>query len=156
MRSEGEILIQNFAYNLLTRNVFERMVNGTEEGAGVSLLMKSISYFHLAHCKLLFIFIYLSIYFPNTNFWKSMIRCLLGIQLDVSSAELLFTLDVDISNFVDDNTQYISRKNLDKVIEFLEQTSVSLFQNFLKNPMKGNADKCHFCQQWQKNNSKFT
>ena len=56
---------------------------------------------------------------------------------------LLIYSDTDIANFADDNTAYISAKNVD-VIEFLEWGSVSLFWWFENNLSKGNADKCHF------------
>ena len=38
---------------------------------------------------------------------------------------------------------HLSTKN-GNVIEFLEQTSVSLFRSFENNFLKGNDDKCHF------------
>ena len=52
--------------------------------------------------------------------------------------------DIDIANFADDNTLYFSAKNVEDVIEFLEQDSVSLLWWFENNLLKGNADKCHF------------
>ena len=52
--------------------------------------------------------------------------------------------DIDIANFPDDNTPYLSTKNVEDVIEFLERASVSLFRWFENNLLKGNADKCHF------------
>ena len=39
---------------------------------------------------------------------------------------------------------YTSAKNIDDVIESLEQPSVSLFKWFELNLLKGNADKFHF------------
>ena len=52
--------------------------------------------------------------------------------------------DIDIANFADDNTPYVSAKNLEDVIESLERALVSLFRCFENNLLKGNADKCHF------------
>ena len=52
--------------------------------------------------------------------------------------------DIDIANFADDNTPYLSAKNVEDVIESLERASVSLFRWFENNLLKGNADKCHF------------
>ena len=52
--------------------------------------------------------------------------------------------DIDIANFADDNTPYLSAKNVEDVIEFLKQASVSLFRWFEHNLLKGNPDKCHF------------
>ena len=36
--------------------------------------------------------------------------------------------DIDIANFADDNTPYLSTQNVDNVMESVEQTSVSLFK----------------------------
>ena len=52
--------------------------------------------------------------------------------------------DIDIANFTDDNTPYLSAKNVEHVIESLERASVSLFRWFETNHLKGNADKYHF------------
>ena len=52
--------------------------------------------------------------------------------------------DIDIANFADDNTPYLSAKNTEDVIESLERASVSLFRWFENNLLKGNADKYHF------------
>ena len=52
--------------------------------------------------------------------------------------------DIDIANFADDNTPYLSAKNVEDVIESLERASVSLFRWFENNLLKGNVAKCHF------------
>ena len=52
--------------------------------------------------------------------------------------------DIDIENFADDNTRYLSAENVEDVIESFEQASVSLLRWFENNLSKGNADKCHF------------
>ena len=52
--------------------------------------------------------------------------------------------DIDIANFADDNTPYLSAKNVEDVIESLERASVSLFRWLENNLLKGNVDKCHF------------
>ena len=52
--------------------------------------------------------------------------------------------DIDIANFADDNTPYLSAKNTEDVIESIERASVSLFRWFENNLLKGDADKCHF------------
>ena len=52
--------------------------------------------------------------------------------------------DIDIVNFKDDNTPYLSAKNVEDVIESLERASVSLFRWFENNLLKGNVAKCHF------------
>ena len=51
---------------------------------------------------------------------------------------------IDIANFTDDNTPYLSAKNVEHVIESLERASVSLFRWFETNFLKGNADKYNF------------
>ena len=45
---------------------------------------------------------------------------------------------------MDDNTPYLSAKNVEDVLEFLEQASVSLFKWFENNLLKGNADNASF------------
>ena len=52
--------------------------------------------------------------------------------------------DIDIANFADDNTPYLSAENVEDVIESIERASVSLFRWFENNLLKGNADKYHF------------
>ena len=52
--------------------------------------------------------------------------------------------DIDIANFVHDNTPYLSAKNVEDVIESLERASLSLFRWFQNNLLKGNVGKCHF------------
>ena len=52
--------------------------------------------------------------------------------------------DIVIANFADDNTPYLFAKNVEDVIESLEQASVSLYRWFESNLLKGNVDKCHF------------
>ena len=71
---------------------------------------------------------------------------ILGLLLfNIFSADLfLIHSDIDIANFADDNTPYLSAKNTEDVIESLERASVSLFRWFENNLLKGNADKYHF------------
>ena len=56
----------------------------------------------------------------------------------------LIRSDIDNANFADDNTPYLSAKNVEDVIESLERASVSLFRWFENNLLKVNAHKCHF------------
>ena len=56
----------------------------------------------------------------------------------------LIPSDIDIANFADDNTPYLSAKNVEHVVESLKRASVSLFRWFEHNLLKGNADKYHF------------
>ena len=52
--------------------------------------------------------------------------------------------DIDITNFADDNTPYLSAKNVEDVIESLERALVLLFRWFENNLSKCNVDKCRF------------
>ena len=45
----------------------------------------------------------------------------------------LIRSDIDNANFADDNTPYLSAKNVEDVIESLERASVSLFRWFGNN-----------------------
>ena len=67
------------------------------------------------------------------------------LLINIFLADLfLIHSDIDIANFADDNTPYLSAKNVEDFIEYLERASVSLFRWFENNLLKGNADKCHF------------
>ena len=67
------------------------------------------------------------------------------LLFNIFSADLfLIHRDIHIANFADDNTPYLSAKNVEDVIESIERASVSLFRWFENNLLKGNADKCHF------------
>ena len=59
-------------------------------------------------------------------------------------ADLFLVLkNVDIANFVDDNTPFTSANNIDHLIDSLEKASSSLFKWFKENLFNGNPDKCH-------------
>ena len=62
-------------------------------------------------------------------------------RLNVLVDLFLIHSDIDIANFADDNTPYLSAKNVEDAIESLEQASVSLFRWFENSILKGNADK---------------
>ena len=49
----------------------------------------------------------------------------------------------DIANYADDNTLYVSRKSIDEVVRFLEESSRVTFKWFCDNQFQGNASKCH-------------
>ena len=56
-------------------------------------------------------------------------------------ADLLFiTEDVDIADYADDSTPYVSAENVDEVEDSLEQ-AVNTFKWFKDNLINGNADK---------------
>ena len=52
--------------------------------------------------------------------------------------------DIDTANFIDDNTPYLSSKNVKDVIESLQWALVSLCRWLENNLVKVNADKCNF------------
>ena len=52
--------------------------------------------------------------------------------------------DIDTANFIDDNTPYLSSKNVKDVIESLQWALVSLYRWLENNLLKVNADKCNF------------
>ena len=49
-----------------------------------------------------------------------------------------------IKKYVDENTPYLRGKNVEEVLNCLENVSSNLFQWFTENELKGNASKCHF------------
>ena len=49
--------------------------------------------------------------------------------------------DIDIANYADGNTPYVTADHIDGVS--LENVSNTLFKWFSDNLFKGNADKCH-------------
>ena len=51
--------------------------------------------------------------------------------------------DCDIANYAEDNTPYLSGRNVDEVLNGLENVSSNLFQWFTETELKGNASKCH-------------
>ena len=66
-----------------------------------------------------------------------------GTTIFLADLFLIYS-DIDIANFADDNTPYLSAKNAEDVIDSPERASVSLFRWIENNLLKGNADKCHF------------
>ena len=57
---------------------------------------------------------------------------------------------IDIANFEDDNTPYLSAENVENVMESLERASVSLFRWFENNLLKGKFP----CKRWSTNKLK--
>ena len=49
----------------------------------------------------------------------------------------------DIANYVDENTPYVSGKNINEVVRCLEKSSLVIFKCFSDNQFQGNANKCH-------------
>ena len=66
------------------------------------------------------------------------------LLFNIDICDLFFIIkDCDIANYADDNTTYLSRKNVEEVLNGLENVSSNLFQWFTENELKGNATKCH-------------
>ena len=67
----------------------------------------------------------------------------------------LFTNDIDIATYPDDNTPYATSSKTNLPIEKLQQSSGSLFKWLENNGIKSNAGKCHFLvstKVWRINN----
>ena len=66
------------------------------------------------------------------------------LLFNIDICDLFFIIeDCDIANYADDNTPYLSGKNVEEVLNGLENVSSNLFQWFTENKLKGNASKCH-------------
>ena len=88
----------------------------------------------------------LSVVFFNLNVLhgnRSFLFNIIFIQYIFLADLFLVLKDVDIANFADDNTPFISANNIDDLIDSLEKASSSLFKWFKDNLCKGNPDKCH-------------
>ena len=57
----------------------------------------------------------------------------------------LFCNDINFPSYADNNTSNCMRKTPEDVISQLEKSSKSIFEWFENNGLKGNPDKCHFC-----------
>ena len=49
----------------------------------------------------------------------------------------------DIANYADDNTPYVSGRNIEEVVASLEEVSEVIFQWFRDNQFQDNASKCY-------------
>ena len=99
---------------------------------------------------------YLSDRRQRTRIWNSFndwFEVILGVAqetilrpnlFNIFFAVLLLVLkDVDITNFVDDETSFASTNNIDDLIYFLEKASSSLLKWFKDNFFNGSLDKFH-------------
>ena len=52
-------------------------------------------------------------------------------------------MEADIMSYADDNTPYMCSKNVDVILEKLEEVGKSFLKWFSNNFLKANTDKCH-------------
>ena len=88
-----------------------------------------------------------------SNTYSSWEEILYGIPQGSILGLLLFNIDLcdlfvimdqhDIANYADDNTPYVSGKNIDEVVKSLEEASRLIFKWFNDNQFQGNTSKCH-------------
>ena len=66
------------------------------------------------------------------------------LLFNIDLCDLFFIMNhEDIANYADDNTPYVSGKNIDEVVRFLEEPSRVIFKWFSDNQFQANASKCH-------------
>ena len=67
-----------------------------------------------------------------------------SLLFNIFLADQFFIVNsMDIANYADDNTPYVTANDVDSLIASLKEASKSLFTWFDNNLMKSNADKCH-------------
>ena len=87
------------------------------------------------------------------NAYSSWQNILYGVSQGSILGPSLFNIDLcdlffimnheDIANYADDNTPYISGKNIDKIVRILEEPSRVIFKWFSDNQFQANTSKCH-------------
>ena len=56
----------------------------------------------------------------------------------------LLSFNIDLCDcYADENTLYVSGKNIDEVVRFLEESSRVIFKWFSDNQFQASASKCH-------------
>ena len=67
-----------------------------------------------------------------------------SLLFNVDLCDLFFIMNhEDIVNYADENMPYVSGKNIDEVVRFLEDSSRVIFKWFSDNQFQANARKCH-------------
>ena len=67
-----------------------------------------------------------------------------SLLFNVDLCDLLFVMNhEDIANYADDNTPYVSGKNIDEVVKFLKKASRVIFKCFSDNQFQAKASRCH-------------
>ena len=66
------------------------------------------------------------------------------LLFNIYICDLFFIIeDCDIANYADDNTPYLRGKNVEEILNGLENVLPNLFRWFTENELKGNTSKCH-------------
>ena len=66
------------------------------------------------------------------------------LLFNIYICDLFFIIeDCDIANYADDNTPYLRGKNVEEILNGLENVVPNLFRWFTENELKGNTSKCH-------------
>ena len=69
---------------------------------------------------------------------------ILGPFFNVDLCDLFLIMNHEnIANYADDNTPYVSRKTIDEVVGFLEESSCVIFKWFKDDQFQANSSKCH-------------
>ena len=82
--------------------------------------------------------------------WKEIISgarqgSILGpLFFNIHLCDLFYIIEkIDIADFADDNTLYVTGDNISSVVKHLEKVAGAIFQWFKDNELKANAGKCH-------------
>ena len=80
----------------------------------------------------------------NILYWVPQGSILEPLLYNEDLCDLFFIMNhEDIANYADDNTPYVSGKNIDEVVRFLEEFSRVIFKWFSDNQFQANASICH-------------
>ena len=112
-----------------------------------NLLIGKFNACGFANKAVMFVYDYLTSHKRRTKIYISWQEILSGVFKGSILGPLLFNIDkcdlffiikvCDIANYADENTLYLSGKNVEEVLNGLENVSSNLFQWFAKNELKG-------------------